>query len=80
MCEPSATEVAVLFNSDDQEAYIHPGDYIVADLNGVVRVPGHLVQRVLGAVKGIVAADEQCAEAILNGMPLQEAFKKYRGK
>ena len=70
----------IRFSSPDQEAYIRPGDYIIADIDGVVVVPGDLVEKVLEVISGIVAADEKCAEAIKNGRSVQEAFKEFRGR
>lgn len=66
--------------SSIQEAVINPGDYIIADLDGVVCLPQGLAEKVLEIVPGIVAVDERCAEAIKNGMTVEEAFKTYRGK
>lgn len=80
MCFPSEVEVPVKFNSADQEAWIRPGDYIVADLDGVVVCPGNLVEKVLEVIPAIAAADQKSAEAIKNGMSVQEAFKTFRGK
>lgn len=66
--------------SSIQEAVINPGDYIIADLDGVVCLPQDLAEKVLKIVPGIVTADERCAQAIKNGMTVEEAFKTYRGK
>ncbi|KAK7699171.1 hypothetical protein SLS57_012449 [Botryosphaeria dothidea] len=80
ICFPSETDVPVKLQSSIQEAVINPGDYIIADLDGVVCLPQDLAEKVLEIVPGIVTADERCAEAIKNGMTVEEAFKTYRGK
>lgn len=80
VCFPTATQVPCRFNSAYQEAWIKPGDYLIADIDGVVLVPGNLVEKVLEVVPAIVAADAECAAAIKGGTSVQEAFKKFRGK
>lgn len=80
VCCPTATQVACRFNSIHQEAVITPGDFLVADVDGVVLVPGSLVEKVLDVVPAIVEADEKCAVAIKQGMTVQQAFKEFRGR
>lgn len=76
---PSEVQVPIKYSSPHQEAWIYPGDYIVADLDGVVVLPASLVDQVLDVIPKIVGADEKCAEAINGGMSVQEAFKRFRG-
>ena len=57
---------------------VNPGDYIIADLNGVVRLPKDLAEQVLPLIKAQVEADERMAEAIKGGMGFSEAAKKFR--
>ncbi|KAI4593038.1 hypothetical protein KJ359_010124 [Pestalotiopsis sp. 9143b] len=80
VCFPSELNVPVSLQSSIQEATISPGDYIVADQDGVVCLPADLAEQVLDAIPAIASADEKCAEAIKGGMSVQEAFAKYRGK
>ncbi|KAF4535762.1 Ribonuclease e inhibitor rraa dimethylmenaquinone methyltransferase protein [Lasiodiplodia theobromae] len=80
VCRPSAINVPVRLNSADQEAWIEPGDYIIADLNGVVRVPRDQAEAVLEAIPGIVEADEKCGEGIKQGRTVEEVFKEFRGR
>ena len=70
----------VKLQSAVQESVINPGDYIIADIDGVVCLPADLAEKVLDLIPGIVAADERCAEAIRAGMSVQEAFATFRGK
>ncbi|GME62126.1 Ribonuclease e inhibitor rraa dimethylmenaquinone methyltransferase protein [Neofusicoccum parvum] len=80
VCRPSAVNVPVRLNSADQEAWIEPGDYVVADLNGVVRVPRDMAEAVLEAIPAIVEADKKCAEGIKQGRTVEDVFKEFRGK
>lgn len=59
---------------------ISPGDYIIADLDGVVCIPKDMARQCLEAIPAIQQADRMCAEAIKKGMSVEEAFKTFRGK
>ena len=80
VCRPSEVNVPVRLNSSDQDAWINAGDYIIADLNGVVRLPQELAEHVLDLIPDIADADAKCAEAIKGGMSVQQAFKEFRGR
>lgn len=80
MCFPSEVNVSVKLQSSIQDATVNPGDYIIADQDGVVALPGNLAEKMLELIPGIVGADEKAAEAIRGGMSVQEAFKIFRGK
>ncbi|KAH9985277.1 RraA-like protein [Xylariaceae sp. FL0662B] len=80
VCFPSEIDVPVELQSSIQRATIHPGDFVIADLNGVVILPSDLAEKVLAIIPASAAADEKCAEAIKGGMTVQEAFATYRGK
>ncbi|EFX00078.1 ribonuclease e inhibitor rraa/dimethylmenaquinone methyltransferase [Grosmannia clavigera kw1407] len=60
-------------------AIIHPGDYVIADLNGVVVLPRGLAAQALSLIKKQVTADEQLATALRGGASFAEASKKFRG-
>ena len=62
------------------EAIVNPGDFIVADEDGVVFVPPTLVDQVLALAEKGRAIDAKCMEDIRAGSGVQEAFKKHRGK
>lgn len=72
--------VPVRLESQNQEAWIQPGDYIIGDLNGIVRLPQELAEQVLDAIPAIAQADAKCAEAIKAGRSVQEVFKEFRGR
>lgn len=80
MCFASEVDVPVKLQSSIQDAIINPGDYIIADQDGVVALPSDLAEKVLDLIPGIVGADEKAAEAIRSGMSVQEALKTFRGK
>lgn len=58
---------------------VHPGDYVIADLNGVVVLPHSLAAEALPLMKKQVAADEQLAAALRGGASFVEASSKFRG-
>ncbi|VVT47213.1 uncharacterized protein SAPINGB_P001599 [Magnusiomyces paraingens] len=65
----------------DEERVINPGDYIVADENGVVVLPAadeEFVKKVLEAIPPRVRADELVAEDIKQGVPAGQAQKHRR--
>lgn len=74
----AAVNVPVKLQSHEQEAEIRPGDYIIADLNGVVVLPVELAEQALPLMKKQVEADDQMAVAIKGGMGFSEASKKFR--
>ncbi|KAF2972629.1 hypothetical protein GQX73_g886 [Xylaria multiplex] len=80
VCFPSEINVPVTLQSSIQEATINPGDYVIADQDGVVILPMELAEKVLEVIPAIVEADQRSAEAIRGGMTVQEAFATYRGK
>lgn len=80
VCFPTGIQVPCAFNSVVQHVIVNPGDYLIADVDGVVLIPGSLVGKVLDIIPAIVDADEKCAVAIKEGMSVEESFKKFRGK
>lgn len=79
VCFPSEVDVPIKLQSSIQDATVNPGDYIIADQDGVVALPSDLAEKVLQLIPGIVDADVKAAEAIRGGMSVQEAFKTFRG-
>lgn len=90
-CRASEIDVPIQVNSE-WEIWIHPGDIIVADADGVVCLPQSLALKVLEMVPRLVAgiayspptfliaADERVLEDVEKGVSVQQAFKDHRGK
>ncbi|ORZ34774.1 alkaline-phosphatase-like protein [Catenaria anguillulae PL171] len=57
---------------------VRPGDFVVADANGVVVVPQDQVLRVANMCKSLVEVDDKVKKDIEAGSSLQEAFKRWR--
>lgn len=74
----AAVNVPVKLQTDEQDMTIHPGDYIMGDINGVVVLPKHLAELALPLMAKQVEADSAMAVAIQGGMTFTEASKKFR--
>lgn len=72
--------VPVRLQSEDQEATIFPGDYLIGDLNGVVCLPKGLAEVAIALMASQVEADEKIAKDIQDGRTFQEASKEHRAK
>ncbi|KAF4567615.1 hypothetical protein EYR40_006616 [Pleurotus pulmonarius] len=59
---------------------VQPGDWIIADEDGVVCVPVDLEQEVVDLATKGKEVDSKCMEDIKAGLGIQESFKKHRGK
>ncbi|KAH8879516.1 RraA-like protein [Thozetella sp. PMI_491] len=70
--------VPVKLQTDEQDMTINPGDYLIADINGVVVLPKELAEQAIPLMAKQVEADTKMAEAIKGGMTFQEASKKFR--
>lgn len=55
----------------------HPGDLVIADLDGVVVVPRAVEAEVVRAAWAKVNAENEVRDAIKAGMPATDAFNKY---
>lgn len=55
----------------------HPGDLVIADMDGVVVVPRAVEADVVRAAWAKVNAENEVRDAIKAGMPATEAFDKY---
>lgn len=61
-------------------ATVHPGDYVLADVDGVVVVPPSLVDQVLALARKGREVDARVAADLKQGVSVAEAFKRHRGK
>ena len=57
---------------------ISPGDWILADIDGVVVIPQSLIMTVLQKTETIMTTESELRTMILGGMDPQDAYKKYR--
>jgi regulator of RNase E activity RraA len=70
--------VPIKLQSEDQEAWIHPNDYIIGDLNGVVCIPQALAGKVISLARSQVEADDLVGKDIDNGSSFVEASQLHR--
>jgi regulator of RNase E activity RraA len=59
---------------------VTPGDWMVADEDGVVCVPKELEEKVVQLAANAREVDARCLEDIRNGLGVQASLKKHRGK
>ena len=57
---------------------ISAGDWILADIDGVVVIPQSLIMTVLEKTETIMTTESELRTMILGGMDPQDAYKKYR--
>ena len=83
---PSAVNVPLVIAapdvSEDEFAAVRvePGDWVVADEDGVVCVPADQAEKVVGLAEKGREVDAKCMEDIKIGLGVQASFKKHRGK
>lgn len=53
---------------------IHPGDYVAADADGVIVIPGEIYAEVMDEVSGILMKEQQVLDKIAAGVSLAEAY------
>lgn len=68
----------VPLQSEDQDATIHPADYLIGDLNGVVCLPKELAEKAVALMASQVEADEKIARDLEQGRSFEEASKEHR--
>jgi 4-hydroxy-4-methyl-2-oxoglutarate aldolase len=56
---------------------VGPGDYIVGDADGVVVIPGELVDPVLAEAEAKAATESEIRVAVRKGMPPLEAYERF---
>jgi regulator of RNase E activity RraA len=70
---PVATNVSVQIG----EVTIEPGDYMVGDRDGLIRVPAALVEEVVTKSETAIATESLIRKAILSGTDPQAAYLQY---
>lgn len=66
------------FDNTFSAVEIHPGDAIVADIDGVVCVPPELLASVIDNCRYSRQVDEKCMIDIQQGHSIQETFQRWR--
>jgi regulator of RNase E activity RraA len=56
---------------------VAPGDLIIGDADGVIRVPAALAERAAGICAGIAASEEKILADVLAGVSLAEARRRH---
>jgi 4-hydroxy-4-methyl-2-oxoglutarate aldolase len=56
---------------------VHPGDYLIADIDGAVLIPGSIAGEVVDEVEKVMNTENLVRKAILAGVPPQEAYLRY---
>ena len=70
---PKATDVTIRIG----DVAIAPGDYMVGDRDGLIRVPKGIVETVIEKAEAAIATESLVRTAILSGVDPQEAYLKY---
>jgi regulator of RNase E activity RraA len=70
---PAATQVPVTIG----DVRIAPGDYMVGDRDGLLRVPAGLAEEIAGKAEAAMATESLVRKAILAGEDPQQAYLKY---
>ena len=70
---PAATNVAIRIGEVD----IEPGDYMVGDRDGLLRVPQALVEEVIEQAETDISTESEIRKAIKSGMDPQQAYLKH---
>ena len=70
---PDATQVEIRIGEVD----IAPGDYLVGDRDGMIRIPAALVEQVVADSERAMATESLVRKAILAGTDPQQAYLEY---
>lgn len=70
---PAATDVDVRIG----DVVIEPGDYMLGDRDGLVRVPSGIVEEVVDKAEAAITTENKVRTAILGGTDPQEAYLKF---
>ena len=70
---PDATQVEIRIGDVD----IAPGDYLVGDRDGMIRVPAHLLEKVIDESERAMTTESLVRKAILSGTDPQQAYLKF---
>ena len=76
----SEVNVPVRLQSEEQEAVVCPGDYLIGDLNGVVCLPKGLAEKAVMLMESQVEADKRIKRDLEGGRPFAESSREQRAK
>ncbi len=69
-----------LVTLSEQDLTDQQGDIVFCDaIEGIVVIPRNLLDDTLSLMTRLVPADDNVKEAVAQGMPVAEAFAKFRG-
>lgn len=57
---------------------INTGDYVIADIDGVVIIPRDMIGNLLDRTGEVMSTESELRRMVLQGMDPKEAYKKYR--
>ena len=70
---PKAVEVEIKIG----DLVIAPGDYLLGDRDGILRVPKAIVEDVIGKAEAAISTENKVRTAILEGVDPQEAYLRF---
>jgi len=70
---PKATGVPITIGA----VLIQPGDYLIGDRDGLIRVPRAIVEEVVTKAEAAIATENKVRTAILDGVDPQEAYLRH---
>jgi len=70
---PAATDVDIRIG----DVVIEPGDYMIGDRDGLIRVPKGIVEEVVEMSETAIATENKVRTAILDGTDPQEAYLRF---
>lgn len=56
---------------------VSPGDYIIADIDGAVVIPGKIAEEVISEVEVVMQTENKVRKAILEGVSPKDAYLRY---
>ena len=59
------------------DVVVNPGDYILADRDGAVRVPREMVDAIIADAEAAMATENKVRTAILDGVDPQDAYRRF---
>ena len=71
---PKATDEEIRIG----DVVIAPGDYLIADRDGIVRIPHARIDEVLDAAEAAASTENKVRTAILAGLDPQQAYLRHR--